>query len=263
MPVRDYWEDVHRAWKAEQPDRLWRMHSDAVDIAWLQAWLAPARVGRLLKTDLFNEGIAPGLYPALSCRAEQVVGIDVSLNTTRAARDRHPGLVALAADVRQLPFRDEAFDVVVSNSTLDHFERASDIETSLSETRRVLRHDGRLLISLDNPLNPMVALRNLLPMTLLHGLGLVPYYVGATYGPHRLARALRAQGFEVEAQGAVVHCPRWFAVVTCRLLERRLRSPAAREQWLRVLGLFEHLARLPTTYLSGHLVVARARKVQV
>ena len=56
---------------------------------------------------------------------------------------------------------------------------------------------GTLLITLDNGRNPLVALRNLLPFSLLRRLGLVPYYVGPTLGPTQLIDYLRAAGFAV------------------------------------------------------------------
>jgi SAM-dependent methyltransferase len=257
-PDREYWEGVHQSWKGRNQDALWRRHSDAVDIAWMSSWLPRERVHTLLKTDLFNEGIADGLYPALAPFADRVFGMDLSLGTAVEARRRNPGLSTVNADVRWLPFRDGVFDVVISNSTFDHFEAAGDIASSIGEARRVLGPRGHLLIGLDNMANPLVALRNVLPIPVLQRLHLVPYYVGPSFGPRRLCRVLRQCGFEVEATGAIVHCPRWLAVNVCRVVERRLHS-ATQEKWLRWLRGFEQLSRLPTRYLSGHLVVARAR----
>jgi SAM-dependent methyltransferase len=216
----------------------------------------------LLKTDLFNEGIAEGLYPALEPYADRVYGMDLSIGTVRTAQARHPRLLGVAADARRLPFRDGSFDVVVSNSTLDHFEAVADIAVSIAEVSRVLCANGHLLISLDNLANPLVALRNALPLDLLQRIGLVPYYVGASYGPRRLRHVLTQSGFEIEASGAIVHCPRWLAVALCRIAERRLRSTAAQQRWLRLLTGFERCSSLPTRYLSGHLIVARARKLR-
>ena len=63
----------------------------------------------------------------------------------------------------------------------------------------MLRPGGTLVISLDNPANPVVGVRNLLPARLRYGSGLVPYFVGATAGPWRLPRLLDAAGFDVGA----------------------------------------------------------------
>jgi len=57
----------------------------------------------------------------------------------------------------------KTFDTVLSNSTLDHFDGAAQIRVSLAEPARVLRPGGRLLVTLDNPANPLLALSKALP----------------------------------------------------------------------------------------------------
>lgn len=260
MPDRRYWDAVHSSWQRSRPQELWRRHSDAVDIAWLRALLPAGRARRMLKTDLFNEGIGPGLYPDLAPAAESVIGMDLSVGAARAAGAQYPALLAVGADVRRLPFASGSFDLIVSNSTLDHFESAADIPRSLVEMQRVLRTGGHLLVSLDNRANPFVALRNSAPGPLLQRLGIVPYYVGATFGPRRLRRALQESGFQVISASAVLHCPRVVAVAACSIVER-LCGPAGRARFLRLLVGFERLGRLPTRYVSGHLIVVKAQKV--
>jgi SAM-dependent methyltransferase len=260
MPDHRYWDRVQRDWQSSPHQELWRHHSDHVDTGWLSAWLPDEPVGRLLKTDLFNEGIGPGLFPLLRKAAVAMHGIDVSPVTARAAHARYRELEVATADVRYLPYAAGTFDLVISNSTLDHFEDAADIRVSLTELNRVLRTGGRLLISMDNAANPLVRLRNIGSTGALRRLGLIPYYVGATVGPKQFREALTASGFEVEKATAVMHCPRVLAVAGSRIVERFL-GLRARRGWLRGLSLFENAARLPTRNLTGHFVVARARKV--
>ncbi|MBI3797384.1 MAG: methyltransferase domain-containing protein, partial [Deltaproteobacteria bacterium] len=157
------------------------------------------------------------------------------------------------------PFADGAFDAIVSTSTLDHFHSHAEVIASLQEFRRVLRPTGQLFLTLDNLANPIIKLRNALPFRWLHRLGLVPYYVGVTYGPRRLREVLQQVGFEVLEVGAVMHCPRVFAVVIARLLERHTGQESQR-RFLRFLLAFEHLAYWPTRFLTGHFVAVRATK---
>ncbi len=56
---------------------------------------------------------------------------------------RRPG-AWIAADAAQLPFRAGAFDLIVSNHSLEHFPR---LEVALSEIGRVLRPGGALYIA--------------------------------------------------------------------------------------------------------------------
>lgn len=252
-----YWEAVSTAWQADHPQALWRAHSDAVNLGWLARSLPAGDLGRVLKTDLFDEAFGDGLYPYLAGRAQAVTGIDLSAGTVAAACRRHTGLQGVQADVRRLPFAGGAFDVVISDSTLDHFESGAEIGAALREIRRVLRPGGILLLTLDNAANPAIALRNALPYRLLHRLGILPYYVGATCGPRRLRAMLQAAGLQVHTVEAILHCPRVLAVPAAGLLHRH-GSPRAQRRLLRLLRTWEGLGRCPTRFLTGHFVAAQA-----
>jgi SAM-dependent methyltransferase len=232
---------------------------DAIYESLVSGWLPLRPVRMLLKTDLFDEAVGEGVYPSLNVRARHVVGTDLSIGTIRHAQTHHLGLLAAAGDVRRLPFAGESFDVVLSTSTLDHFQSREDIAVSLAEIFRVLRPGGELLVTLDNLANPTVAVRNALPFGLLRGLGLVPYFVGATLGPRGLRRALGEAGFEVARLGAALHCPRVPSVWLASLLSRR-GSLVVQTRFLGALRSFEVLGRLPTRHLTGHFLVARAVK---
>lgn len=253
-----YWDRVADEWTAGRDD-LWRRHSDNVNLALCRRWL-PARVHRLLKTDAFDEASSTGLWPSLTDMADIVESIDQSPAVAIRARQHHPGLSATVADVRRLPFADESFDAVISNSTLDHFERVHSINEGVLEIRRVLAPGGLLLLTLDNPANPAVGLRNALPFAWLKRLGLVPYFVGATLGPADAARLLEDAGLEVVKVTSVLHCPRVLAVPAARLVSRLSRAPRAHAWFLRVLGHMEAAERWPTRFRTGHYVAVLARR---
>lgn len=185
--------------------------------------------------------------------------MDISSLTVQAAKSRHNGLQATAADVRLLPFADGTFDVIVSNSTLDHFESQDEIVISLRELYRVLRVDGQLLLTLDNLANPVIALRSVLPFRLLNRLNIVPYYVGAIFGLSRLRNNLEQVGLEVLDVSAVMHFPRIFTMAIARMLEIHAGRKIQRH-FLHFLMTFEHLSRWPTRYWTGYFVAVRAIK---
>jgi SAM-dependent methyltransferase len=257
---RQSWERVIEPLLSAPAEGLWRIHSDAVNVALLARWLPEGVCQRLLKTDLFDEAMGDGLYPLLATRARNVAALDFARPVLAAAAARYPNLLAAVGDVRRLPFAGGTFDVVVSNSTLDHFQTRKEILTVLRELHRVLCRDGWLLLTMDNPVNPLVAARNVLPFRLLHRLGLVPYPTGATCGPLRLGRILRAEGFEVYETVALLHCPRALAVAKARRLQQQ-GTAESRARFLRRLLRWEWLARLPTRYLTGYFVGVSARKV--
>src|SRR5438067_13622757 len=84
--------------------------------------------------------------------AAELTGVDL-------AEAEVPGLEAVVADVRELPFADSSFDLVFCISTLEHVGRDNEVyeveaareeqgdEAALRELRRVLAKDGRLLVS--------------------------------------------------------------------------------------------------------------------
>jgi SAM-dependent methyltransferase len=253
-----YWNEIADGWSEVQPQRLWRAYSDLVNGQLLEAWVGQEPVERALKTDCFDEAVGEtGLYPKLALAAKAVVGIDLSLATLRRARERHEGLRVTSTDVCRLPFASESFDLVFSNSTLDHMDSLDDVATGLSELHRVLKPGGRLVVTLDNLRNPVVALRNALPQGLLTRIGLVPYHMGASCGPRRLERLVRDAGFEPEPVSSYAHCPRLPAIAVASLLDRR-GSARGREAFLRFLVSWEELGRWSTRYLTGYFISVAA-----
>jgi SAM-dependent methyltransferase len=249
-----YWDRIAETHPADASSRVLRLYSDAVYIPLLRRWL-PERTNRILKTDLFDEAWSDGLVPVLASRAGHVVGTDLSILIRRHARQRYNSLDAVGADVRRLPFGDSVFDTVVSNSTLDHFGTHAEIVDGLSEIYRVLRPGGQLIISLDNLANPMIALRNLLPFGLWRRLGLVPYFVGATYRPAGLREALVRVGFDVAEMVMVMHVPR----LLVRVLGGLFGQSRERAVVSRLAGL-EWIGRAPLGRLTGQYIAADARK---
>ena len=256
-----YWDRVLECWEPTLTHRLWRAHSDAVNRRLLRRWLAPGS-GRLLKTDLFDEAVGSGLYPELAARSEEVVGIDLSAGVVRAALQRYPDLDARVGNVRALPFADGSFDVVLSNSTLDHFDSHAKLRAVIAELARSIRPGGELIITLDNWMNPIIALRtSKLLLGTLHRLGVVPYFVGVTCGHRSLSELLREAGFEVEEITAVMHCPpqlaAWWAA---RTGASACAGDRAELRHLRRVLRFETMERWPMRHLTGHFVGALATR---
>lgn len=257
-PRGKYWDAVSGSWECRRY-RLWRRHSDAVNCMLLQQWLPVDGFGAALKTDVFDEMSGDGLFPVLGALAHRVVGIDVSPAILEKARLRFPEMHCVAADVLHLPFAGGSFDCIVSNSTLDHFESGDAIAESISELHRVLHRDGQMILTMDNPSNPLVALRNGLPFRFLNRIGITPYFVGATCTAGELRRLLEKNGFAVQEETTVMHCPRVVAVALARLFDK-FAPAAVQRTFLRVLRSFECLRRLPTARLTGYFVAVRAVK---
>jgi len=77
----------------------------------------------------------------------KVVGIDSYKNAIDFARTKYPNLELIVADAHKLPFENKAFDLVICTETLEH---VTDPKKCLEEIKRVLRKQGKGIISMDS-----------------------------------------------------------------------------------------------------------------
>lgn len=248
--------DAHTRRFREAPGGLWRAYCDGLHLRLIDEWI-PEVGSTVLKTDLFDESIGEGLLGRVGPNSSRF-GLDISLEVTRDARQRHDSIRAVVADLRNLPLTNGAIDSVISNSSLDHFETETEILQALGELHRVLVPGGRLLVTLDNPVCAVIVVRRLLPYRLLHRLGILPYPVGATMSLRRLVLTLEELGFTIERRRVIMHIPRVLAVPLCRKLDRSSGSP--RPQFVARMLSWESLNRIPTRQITGHFVAVLARK---
>lgn len=179
---------------------------------------ADCRGQRVLKTDLFEEGLGPdAFYGRIAPATALAVGIDLSVAVARRARRRFggDGVLCVAADVRQLPFRAATFGRVLSPSTLDHFPDEGDLHVSLVELRRVSGPEARMVITLDNRSNVSDPL-----LRAVARLRLVPYYLGRSYTVEELRSELGRAGYSVLDTSAIVHTPRLVAAGSVAVAKR-------------------------------------------
>ncbi|MGH7314734.1 MAG: GNAT family N-acetyltransferase [Candidatus Rokuibacteriota bacterium] len=257
----EYWDEVLEKTLGSAPIEPWRAYMRRVYAELVARWLPPSGAGLGLKTDLFEEAVTS--YQVLSELGSGSVGLDGSPAIVAAARARLELSGAryrfVVGDLRQIPLRSGCITRVLAGSSLDHFPDRSDIGRSLAELARTVASRGVVVVTLDNPHNPVVWLRNHLPFAWLNRLGLVPYYVGKTYGRREARDCLESLGFSVTALTAVAHAPRapaiWLAALAGR---RRWRWMAAGLE--RALWSFEALGRWPTRYRTGYYLALRAEK---
>ena len=258
-PAWTDWEEIGRDLKWHPARSIWRTYCDGLNRNWLEKQLPGHRLQAALKTDAFDEAVGDGVYPSLRRAAERVYAMDISLSTCRLAINRWPRLTAAVSDVRNLPFGDDSFDLILSLSTLDHFASISEIEAALGCLCRVLRPGGCLLLTLDNLSNPFVRFRNSLPRRFLQSFGLVPYPVGITLRPGQLRELLERTGFEVRDLRALMHVPRAPAVALAGLFDKVGGSLAGRI-FCRVHLWFELLSKLPTWRWTGNYIAVSCCK---
>lgn len=110
---------------------------------------AMASLGALSGARLLDVGCATGEYTdAMAPEFDQVDAIDIELDRLAVYAEDHPDNVSLhTQSVTSLEFADDSFDVVTMIEVLEHLP---DVAAALAEIRRVLRPDGRLLLTTPN-----------------------------------------------------------------------------------------------------------------
>jgi SAM-dependent methyltransferase len=223
--------------------------------AWIRAALAGRPVHAILKTDLFEEAYGQDrIFNDLFTHEHLAVGIDLNERTARSAGRLAAHFKRIICDVRTLAIRDAAFDAVISTSTLDHFTKESEIARSLDELARVLRPGGSLLITVDNPRNPLYrALR------WTSRCGWTPFELGESVSMPALEKMLVERGFEIQSSDYLIHNPRAISTVLFLALRKSLgRFASAPVSAL--LALFAKAERLPSRSITGCFVAIAAIK---
>ena len=222
----------------------------------IRRWAAGLESRRVLKTDLFEEAFGGDAFlEDLGQEYGRAFGLDTSIAiAARAHRRLGAGLCCVVDDARKPPFAQESFDLIVSPSTLDHFEQPSDLAVAIRELRWSLSLEGRLIVTLDNRQNLFEPL-----LRLVIRLGVVPYFIGRSYRIGTLVEELRRQRFEVEESTAIVHHPRLTASVAFAV------TNLAGLRWLRpwLERRFLAMQRLEHTrwrYFTGCFVAALAKR---
>ena len=254
------WDQVVADFQSSPTLDVWRAYMKEVYCRLTRRWFEAAPPGRRLKTDLFEEAIS--LHHPMAEFPEGSLGMDVSISVVARARanlGRSTIHHLVVSDLRQSPIRPGALGTILSGSSLDHFETEEELISGLAALTAGLTPGGVLVLTLDNPQNPLIWLRNLLPYRILKRVGLVPYFVGKTWSRREARRQLEDLGLEVSDETAIAHAPRapaiWLDSLTAQWRGARLGDAL-----LRVYLAFEVLEALPTRYLTGYYVAIRARR---
>ena len=109
------------------------------------------------RAKILDLGCGNGISAKLLNQADfDVVGTDISPLFLEDARAwENPRLQYQVCDVMELPFENEAFDVICSNELVEHLP---DVQTALTEMMRVVCKGGRIVISGPNLCSPLIPL---------------------------------------------------------------------------------------------------------
>jgi SAM-dependent methyltransferase len=153
-------------------------------------------------------------------------------------------MTLFVGDACSLSLASNSADVILSTSTLDHFDNKEEFDRALAELIRVLRPGGRLLLTVDNASNPLYRL-----LRRLSRLRRAPFKLGYTPSRARLDQSLTAAGLKVTRWRPLIHNPRLLSTLYF-LGARKLLGRAADPLIRFSLGLFELFSRLPTRWIT-------------
>ncbi len=217
-PDRQHWEDLPKSFSVDTLDWMGIL-ADLKARAYSQLindWFAGTQHHQCLLTDLYEA--AMDQTPFLSMLQEQagsIVGMDISLAAVQMAR-RNLQLrkkdVLIVADIKAPPFASQSFELIFSPSTLDHFRTKSAFIRTLKGLHGILKKQGRILLTLDNPQNitdPLLRLASFL--------GFLPFYVGKTYRRKYLIQILQETGWHPEKVKTIIHHPRMMGVFLAKI----------------------------------------------
>jgi len=149
---RNDWDAVAKKKKHYLPDQFLCCLKKRQFIRLIGKWDNGARDKIVLKTDLFEEAMGyDGIMDWLGRRYRKVIGMDISPAIVRNI-PVNGGVTQpeyVINDVRATTFKDNYFDLIVSNSTIDHF---AEIDQALRELYRILKPGGVLILTLHNRL---------------------------------------------------------------------------------------------------------------
>jgi SAM-dependent methyltransferase len=261
----EHWGEVARGWPERgYANQLMGEQKRKTYIDLINRWTKISAGQRILKTDLFAEafGVEQFFFDIVPPKSD-VVGIDVAFEIVARAKSQalKSGLKGsyLCCDVKKLPLRDGSFDLIISDSTLDHFPTEAEITTALGELGRVLAEGGTLILTIDNQSNLTYPPYSLIKLWMK--LGLSPYFIGRTLSLPRLRRALAENGLIIEENTAILHYPHPDGLV--RWLERSLRyiSRGRLDNAIRkTLAGLNRLEGSRTKYLTGRYLAVKAVK---
>ena len=221
--------------------------------------------GNILKTDLIEEAIRPDhtLF-WLAENNHRVFGMDISPRLTIYAKMRSEvrksGIHFVACDIRDISFKDDSFDLIISNSTCDHFPQ---IDTALEELHRILKPKGRLIITIHNKLeltlNLFISLKKIFKaMPELH--------FECCYTPWNFKKMLQRAGFTVEDSTTNLHIPMGLWLLLGVFLNEVKKERARRFIFgliQKIISYLEKIEKRETVlnFISSVLIACKASKL--
>ncbi len=243
-------------------DELLAEHYKRSHLKLLTRWASLTEGQPILKTDLYAEAMCPSrsfLWEMLK-PGMRIFGIDISPEICKRAKEMAvsyaPGTDPefIPCDIRNLTFANNFFDLIFSDSTLDHFANKDDIILSLKELMRTLKPGGTFIITMDNGSNFTEPF-----FRLWIWLRLSRFYIGKTYTNKELKQVLTSIGMRIEDEAAIIHNPRFFTKMIVSTIRKTF--PRQYRRWVgNILEYFDSFENKKWKYSTAQFIAMKATK---
>lgn len=254
-----YWDSVAEDMQEYHLDRDIAIYKRYEHIKIIKEWGSGLKGKRILKTDLFEEAFGDDHFLFwLLGESRDTFGMDISHKIASRAKSRSEGFNTefkncIASDIRNSAFKDESFDLIISNSTLDNLA-SCDVQKALSELRRILKPEGIFILTLDNAHNPLYVLSYCIEKLLNTN----KYYQSKCYSVKEAVRLAKQNNFIVQDITAIMHIPTPFNKLA--ILLKKMDSIFMENIVRCLIALFSKFGNRKTKFLTGWFIALKLVK---
>lgn len=255
----DYWDSVAQGTHKPLFEKNIAAYYRNEHLKLIRKWSADIRGKNILKTDLYEEAFREGdfIFWFLEQNAN-VYGMDISYNIANKAKAHSKDYNVyfkncIVSDIRGCSFKDESFDLIISNSTIDNLAPC-DVSKALLELRRILKPEGILILTIDNKNNPLYFLGYLAEKLLKTN----KYYQSRCYSVGETVSLAKKNNFIVLEISAIVHIPTPFNKIA--LLLEKMGIKTIEKSIGQLVELFSKLGDRRTQFLTGWFLALKLKK---
>ena len=192
------------------------------EIALIQRFFGSLQGKRVLKLDLWNEAVNTRILNWMKSEGARAYGIDISFVTTSRAlanSQLNGGPLHLSqADIRNLPFEDNSFDLVYTMGTIEHIDEYQD---ALREVHRTLKPGGKAIVGVPHKWN--IFLRPVM-VSVLDLFDKSPYSPEKSFSSKELREAVERAGLKVCRRAGILTVPGIIRMADLFLFRRNISA---------------------------------------
>lgn len=220
-------------------------------LRFVKQWVDPVP-GIALKTDAFEEAFGQmAVVDWLVKKSRKVIITDISSQILNGAKTKNGDykVTWAVSDIRRMPFKDNSVDLIFSTNTYGYLDK---VAQGLQEARRILKDQGKLIISVRNKDN----ITNQAALSFRKN----AFPAASAFKRNDFERLLRDCGFIAQGYDYIVHIPALLNP-TMLILDKKdsLIFKFARSVIIRQLELFSEKSRF-LKFLTGWFIIYSAKK---